>query len=234
MTANQTKQNAAKRRSARFFMFDVSPEAANLWFDISNLVLLAGAVFVAMGTYGTIKFASMKEKFSDDRIVANEAETKRATADSDLAKEGTAKANERIAELSTQAEQLRKDTADATARALEAQVALEKFKAPRSISVEQRNRIVEEMKKFAGQQYFGMVASGIADAWDVWREISLSLELAGWKRIPHPVCRLPNMGRPRVFHSHRKRASWYFPALENHRQKKQWRCMGALKRWRIS
>jgi hypothetical protein len=75
-------------------------------------------------------------------------------------------------------------------------VALEKFKAPRSISGEQRTRIVEEMKKFAGQEYFGMVASDVADAWDVWREISLSLELAGWKRIPPPGLQATQYGPP--------------------------------------
>jgi len=91
---------------------------------------------------------------------------------------------------------LRKDTAEATARALDAQVALEKFKAPRSISPEQRSRITEEMKKFAGQEFFGMVASDIADAWDIWREISLSLELAGWKQINAPGPQTSQYGPP--------------------------------------
>ena len=61
-------------------MFDVSPDGANLWFDISNVVLLVGAVLVALGTYGTIRFAGIKEKFSDERVAANEVETKRAIA----------------------------------------------------------------------------------------------------------------------------------------------------------
>jgi hypothetical protein len=85
---------------------------------------------------------------------------------------------------------------DANARAAEAQLELEKFKKPRSISVEQRNRIAEEMKKFAGQQYFGMVASDVADAWDIWREISLSLETAGWKRLPPPGLQVAQYGPP--------------------------------------
>jgi hypothetical protein len=192
MAANQTKQQIPNKR---FKMFDTA-ELAGLWFDIFNGVLLLGAFLVLLGTWGTIKTGAIKEKFSDERVAANEAETKRAVADSDAAKEGTAKANERIAELSTQAEQLRKDTAEANAQALEAQVALEKFKAPRAISVEQRNRIVEQMKQFAGQQYFGMVASDIADAWDIWREIGLSLELAGWNRLPPPGQTAKQYGPP--------------------------------------
>jgi hypothetical protein len=85
---------------------------------------------------------------------------------------------------------------EADARAAEAQLALEKFKAPRSISVEARNRLVESMKEFAGQQYFGMVASDVADAWDIWREISLALESAGWKRLPPPGAQARQYGPP--------------------------------------
>jgi hypothetical protein len=116
MTASQIKQKATNKRTVRFLMFDVSPDAANFWFDISNLALLAGAVLVAMGTYGTIKFSGVKEKFADERIAANELETKRAIADSDIAKQAASEAN---------------------ARAAEARLALEKFKAPRLLSLEQ-------------------------------------------------------------------------------------------------
>jgi hypothetical protein len=60
---------------------------------------------------------------------------------------------------------------------------LAKLKAPRSINVELRNRIVEQVKQFAPQEYTGRVSAGSDDAWDLWREISLALELAGWKRL---------------------------------------------------
>jgi hypothetical protein len=53
-------------------------------------------------------------------------------------------------ELVVQGDQLRKDTAEANARALEARAELEKFKAPRTLSAEQQARISEEMKPFAG------------------------------------------------------------------------------------
>jgi hypothetical protein len=82
--------------------------------------------------------------------------------------------------------------AEANARAEEAALALEKFKAPRSISVELRNRIVEQMKQFAPQEYTGRVSAGSDDAWDLWREISLALELSGWKSVP-PI---PPIGQP--------------------------------------
>jgi hypothetical protein len=123
MVANQTKQTTANSKSAKRLMFD-SPESAALWFNIFNAVLLAGALLVAIGTWGTIKTAGIKERYSDERIAANEAETKRAVADSDTAKEGTAKANQRIAELNTEtarlsleAESARVAIADANERA---------------------------------------------------------------------------------------------------------------------
>src|SRR5262249_44053298 len=75
--------------------------------------------------------------------------------------------------------ELKKETAAA-------QLELAKLKAPRTILPEQRVRISELMHEFAGQEYWGMVASDVADAWDLWREISLSLELAGWRRLPPP------------------------------------------------
>ena len=61
--------------------------------------------------------------------------------------------NERIAELSVQAEALKKDTAEATARAVEAQLALEKFKAPRSLTVAQKKVISDKLAKFAGMPF---------------------------------------------------------------------------------
>lgn len=69
--------------------------------------------------------------------------------------------------------------------------------APRSISVELRNRIVEQMKQFAPQEYAGRVAAGSDDGWNLWREISLALELAGWKRVgPFPPVGQPPYGPP--------------------------------------
>lgn len=163
-------------------MFDTA-ESAGLWFDIFNGVLLFGAFLVFVGTWGTIKTSSIKERFSDERVISNEAETKRAVADSDAAKEGTAKAAERIAELSTQAEELRNRTAEANARASEAQLALEKFKAPRSISSEQKSIMVETLRGFAGQKFDMAVNSGDPEAGLLLNAIEGVLLDAGWEQI---------------------------------------------------
>jgi len=62
-------------------------------------------------------------------------------------------------------------------------IALEERLAPRFISVPARNRIVDEMKQFSGQEFDGFIASDVPDAWDIWREVGLSLDLAGWKWV---------------------------------------------------
>lgn len=156
--ADQSKTAPPKKTSIRLHIFD-SAESASLWFDIFNGVLFIGALLVTIGTWGTIKTAGIKERFPDERIATNEAETRRSIADSDPAKEGTAKANERIADLSTQAEKLRKDTAEANARALEAQLALEKIKSVRTIPATEIPRFVAALSKFEGTNAVIYVAS---------------------------------------------------------------------------
>jgi hypothetical protein len=59
-------------------MFDVTLASAAILFDIFNIVLIAGAVTVAIGTFGSIKMAAIKERFGDERISENEARTVRA------------------------------------------------------------------------------------------------------------------------------------------------------------
>ena len=180
MTISQMPQKPAKQRSAKLLMFDLTLDSANLWFEIFNVVLFAGALAVAVGTWGTIKTAAIKEKFADERIAANEAETKRAVADSDSAKEGTAKAHERIAELSSQAEGLKKDAAEANARATEAQLALEKLKTPRTLSEDQLSKLVEKLKKFSGTKFDAAVIPGDPEAIIFLSHITAMLEKAGW------------------------------------------------------
>jgi hypothetical protein len=106
-TSPQTPASAKKPTTVRVLMFDVTPEAADFWFDASNALLFLGAFAVAVGTYGSIRMGAAKESFSNERIAANEKETARAIADSDIAKEGTAKANERIAELNNETAKMR-------------------------------------------------------------------------------------------------------------------------------
>lgn len=58
----------------------------------------------------------------------------------------------KISEASTRGEQAKADASKANARALEAQLALEKFKAPRVLSEEQQASIGEKVSSFVGQR----------------------------------------------------------------------------------
>jgi hypothetical protein len=144
----------------------------DFWLIVSVVFAALAAIAIGITTTGSIVSHKREASAAEETLERFKIETGSKISDS------TARA------------------AEANARALEAQVSLEKFKAPRAISPEQRNRIAEEMKKFAGQEYFGMVASGSPDAWDIWREISLSLEIAGWKRIPSPGSEARQYGPP--------------------------------------
>jgi hypothetical protein len=163
-------------------MFDTA-DSAGFWFDIFNGVLLLGAFLVLVGTWGTIKTSAIKERFADERTVANEAETKRAIADSDAAKEATAKADQRNAELTTQAEQLRKHTADANARAAEAKLELEKFRAPRTLSPEQSARLTKALRPFSGVKFDGAWSSLEGEIDFFFTSLEDALKQAGWESI---------------------------------------------------
>jgi hypothetical protein len=184
MIADKSKHSAPKRISIRPRMFD-SPESASLWFDIFNGVLFAGALLVTVGTWGTIKTAGIKERFSDERIAANEAETKRAIADSDAAKEGTAKANERIAELSAQSEQLRKDTAEAQAQTKRSEVKLAQLR-----KLAERRALVDMegfLDRLKGAPKCHVEIWYLRDAPDArWLAdmISMGFAEAGWGMVP--------------------------------------------------
>jgi hypothetical protein len=137
-------------------------------------------------------------KFHDAiRISANERETEQAKAEA-------TKAHERIAELSTQAEDLRKGTADANARAAEAQLALEKLKAPRSLSRDQMEAIANKLRPFAKTRFDLSVIIGDPEAIGFLGFIADSLEAAGWTWIEynHPSGPFMNVynvaGKPNI------------------------------------
>jgi hypothetical protein len=98
-------------------------------------------------------------------------------------KSGQSSSNERIADLVKQSDQLRKDTAEANARAAEAKLELARFKEPRTLSSEAKQRIADKIKKFANTDVdFGTANDhehlGLVDA------IEDALRSAGWNAVP--------------------------------------------------
>jgi hypothetical protein len=77
--------------------------------------------------------------------------------------------------------------AAASARAAEAQLELERFRAPRSLSSEKLTWIGKKVRHFAGQKFLGAVSPGVGDAWILWGQIANSLQAANWVLISSGV-----------------------------------------------
>jgi hypothetical protein len=77
----------------------------------------------------------------------------------------------------------KKATAEATARAAEAQLALEKFKSPRTLTPEQRGRIVDKLKQFSGTEYDITVSSIDPEILDFVLTLELVLSTAEWVEL---------------------------------------------------
>jgi hypothetical protein len=88
---------------------EMSLPMATLVGTIANWTLLASLLTGVISTFVIVKTADVKEEHWDRSRL---------------------EAQERIAGLAAQGERLRKDTEEARARALEAQLALERFRAP--------------------------------------------------------------------------------------------------------
>jgi|HubBroStandDraft_3_1064219.scaffolds.fasta_scaffold106321_1 hypothetical protein len=90
------------------------------------------------------------------------------------------RSNAQLASAIEAAGQAHERAAEANAQALEAQLALEKFRAPRMLDGAQRARIAEKLTRYAGQQFVGAVAPGVGDALALWSQIAGVLRQAGW------------------------------------------------------
>jgi hypothetical protein len=137
--------------------------AANHIADVANIFFIGSLVVGVVSTVLIVWMSGVKEAYWE--------------------KDRTESA-ERVASLVVQGDILRKDTAEANARASEAQLALERLKAPRSISGEQQAQLTALLKPFAGQEYSGMVAGSVPDARALWVMIDKVLTAANWVRMP--------------------------------------------------
>lgn len=112
--------------------FDISLVSAQFWYDAFNIFLYCGAFAVAIGTIGSIKMGAIKERYSDERISANEAEA-------EVAKATAATANEHAKVLETDLVKARIDLEkEKTARLI-----IFKQLAPREITNEQTEKLAE-------------------------------------------------------------------------------------------
>jgi len=90
-----------------FLMFQISATSADLIFNVSNIILIAGAVLVAVGTFTAIWSGGIRERFADERISKNEVDTARANADAAIAIQNAATANLKAAETEKKSQEIK-------------------------------------------------------------------------------------------------------------------------------
>jgi hypothetical protein len=153
-------------------MFDISQGTANTIYGISNAALGVGALCVLLGTLGAIWSGGIRERYSDERIARNEART--------------AAANARAAE--------------AELKVAEATLELTKFRAPRTLTVEQQAAITEKIRAFAGLRFDATVVRSDPETYQLLDMIEPALAAARWTQInwDNSDAVLQRRGKPNV------------------------------------
>jgi hypothetical protein len=142
-----------------------SLEWAGWIFDRASFVLIGSLVIGAAATVVIVWMGIVKEHHWDLRREA--------------ASEKIATVELRAAGLERQSEALRKDTAEANARAAEAQLELEKFRASRKLDTAQEARFISAVISFAGTP-FDITVTLESEPQGFAAQIAALLESAGW------------------------------------------------------
>lgn len=156
----------SKRDSGMFLWLDL-----DTW-NILMQILLGATAFAAIGLFVAQRAVIVLQDEAD--IEAKQALDKYKSNSAKLISDANARGEE------------------AKTKALEAQLALEKFRAPRVLSAEQQQAIIGALKKFQGQEYAGEIGGGIPDASVLWHSIDNALLMAGWIRLPPPGMSIGN------------------------------------------
>jgi hypothetical protein len=170
----------------------------NEWFEWSTIVVLAGLVFELVVLLVFHKTASWRETsvlIAGTLIIAIgvAGEWHFGSKASAAALRLQAISDERVATLATRTEELRsanlkqaekveeisKATADATERAARAELALAKFRAPRTLTPEGQVKIAAEMRSFSRTPFVLGVFQEL-EAITLLEQISGALTSAGW------------------------------------------------------
>jgi len=113
---------------------------------------------------------------ADTRAAAAQADATHATERASALEADAAKAQDRIATLE-------KEVAAANERATEAQSPPQKFREPRTLTLEQQGRVAAAVMPYAGQEYTLSVAAG-SEPETLLCAIDAALTAGQWKRAP--------------------------------------------------
>ena len=118
---------------------------------------------------------------AEARAAGAQADATHATERASVLEADAAKAQDRIATLEKEATTAA--VADANGRATEAQSPPQKFREPRTLTLEQQGRVTAAVMPYAGQEYTLSVAAG-SEPETLLCAIDAALIAGQWKRIP--------------------------------------------------
>jgi hypothetical protein len=144
-------------------------ETASRIVDIANFFLIVSLVMGVIATVLIVWMGNKKEEHLTAELSARAADA--------------AHANLQISALNIQAKSLEESTAQANARAAEAQLELAKIKTPRSLDSEQQARIVRKIKAFSGTPFTVSIFS-TPEVTQLLEMIEPTLKSAGWVQKP--------------------------------------------------
>ena len=157
-------------------MFNITQPVADAIFSWANVLLVAGAVSALVGTIGVFWSGGIREKFADERIAANEAETAKANAE-------VAQARLEQGRLKAQIAANEEETAKANAEVAQARLEQERLKAQmawRRVSLEQARQLANALKGKSLKLWLTFVGADPEST--VFREdINQALTVAGVK-----------------------------------------------------
>ncbi len=133
-------QNSSSPRRLKRFMPDLSLPAAVLLSNIGNAALFGGAFLVLFGTWLAIWSGGQKERYADERISTNEAQT--ATANAEAAK------------AIRETEVIRKENLDLSIKLEQeysARIKIETGLASRRVSGNKRELLIDALKRLSSK-----------------------------------------------------------------------------------
>jgi hypothetical protein len=139
----------------------MSLETARFWADIARIALLGGVLVSALSAFVIALTADILRDSGEAAQRDLQRDLAKFQAEAAKFETEAVKARENTARLVNEAIKLRRELSEANKRTTDAQLALEKLKAPRTLNLDDRTAAVEELKSLAGLPF---VVASVHDA----------------------------------------------------------------------
>jgi hypothetical protein len=148
-----------------------------------SLIAITKAKADAAQSLSTAKQAEANLAEANARAEEARAAAATANAQSNEAKAESAKSFERATEAQRHLADANERAAQAEQKAAEAKLALERFRAPRTLNPQEQQFIISNLRNFSGQEYTALLAPSGFDVRPLWIALNKILTQAGWSRV---------------------------------------------------